>query len=1752
MGNSYRIRTTPGDDKNINLQIDQDFESLEILSLKIRQQDVYTRMCADYGVIAGRVFANKGYGIPNVKISIFIPLREDDEDNPVITSLYPFKNLDDRNEDGYKYNLLPYYAQYPGHTPTGTFPSRVDALTNDTVVELYDKYYKYTVTTNDSGDFLMFGVPVGEQTLVMNLDLSDMGPFSLTPQDLIRMGIASESDFDGVNFKSSTDFSELPQIVVLNKTIEVVPFWGEEDTCQIGITRADFDVTSEKNLDIQPTAVFMGSLMSSNEKSAVKQYNVAKKQTGELCKLITGPGEIIALTQTIFRDENGLPIIERAPLPNGGKLIDGNGTWMFELPMNAEYVTTNEFGQLIISDDPEVGIPTRAKYRFKIKWQQSTSLSEDYKRAYYLVPNIREKGWDLQGIVDPAFLNPTTTQWKQFQSSYAFSLSWSAYTQGPLTMSNPDIASIVNCEDTFYEFEYNKVYTISMFMDNVKLARHREKFIGIKTIEDSSCEDTTNRYPVNDGVLHTPLIWRLFNFLLGLFSILGLILLIVYSLIAFLWKWLKWVLFGLLIYWIGSALIGAATSIVTIGVGLGAVTVIDFGAIIMTILYAALLVLVIYIFTRVLLDYDFKVIKLPLITYPDCDICECNESESVSYDTISADGASGAPETSGLIQSFNGSAYSDKLYDENTFKRTFENFQSDCSDDTNFSFDFNNDSLAIENLLIGNDTRARNPGVGFGVPILQESFSRGSDGEVTAHLYTSDLPFGERINNFNLKNNFYQDWGGQNQIKVQWDSTNQANNNKFHYDNVLVLITQPQFLESYGAGAMFSLVSQTFSMDKNVKSGETNSAGTNSITGTTIYPSQITVSYGNPSTSNRTNNLQQTYALTTYTGQTSDLYKYYADIEYYQIVTGFTLTEYKNIISNSPQVRSLAEIITSKTRIYKIGPRVGCGDCRPSSRYGLHEIYKDIKNIDLIDQNSQIIIIQRGVDPYSPKYPTKIGLGKLLGFTSPDAIEITTELRLNIPIQNSQNNNLILAKHDISNNNTISNSQNLFFPSYFFTPGTKFSGFTTNAHRFYSRLDYSNNNWLIDANNSNTSVQTYSERRIYNSTLDLQVRSSNNVFFSSSNRPEKYEANEFVDGGSFMTVNSYRTNLGCLVSGKDYEAYPATRGPYNFSKIYPSGITTNFSNTTRIVMRSDRLPSGSAIKNFGVGFPNEGFDNTPLFQQNVRLGMVFYTDDSITEVGFSSLNNGSSDLNSGDFFSGNNQYYANVLNTFDCKGMVDLDCYSGDGLNFGVKSECEKGDIVENGCYVFVKKPLVGLFKPKGNNDITNWAEYMLRFRFTYALCQGVVSTVFNNNWINGNLYAFPFKINTYYNRLNQVKKRDYPRGLVVLQEETNNFYYRVSPYVGSQNNNYFVGYNFPDQPGGNKKNIMFPTTIMNLGPKNDFLKYLILNESYYGYNMNKINSTSYKDLDDMINFFSIIRLINQKFLTSLVTLQPLFKMFSRGDLGGSKGYKIDADFAQSSAINSQHGVVAFDSDFYTTGLPNPQVIAAGVGQNFIMMGIFFESTNDDIQSRDYMSPCRIIRYNRFTQSFVYDYIPVKSQVVPHYKWEVLGGGSTIFGIQTNDWYTNTNNNTFYSAPYQSLDRINSPYPIPLTNVLQNSYDYRGYLYDVRRTTQTSGTLIIGLSYIIKNYVPGDDFANVGGINQTGTEFIAIGDTPTNWTNGSILEPEPIYYTGNTLLNPNPALGGAPWYFYFGVTKGETALNRFYTKYIGETVLNEE
>jgi hypothetical protein len=72
---------------------------------------------------------------------------------------------------------------------------------------------------------------------------------------------------------------------------------------------------------------------------------------------------------------------------DGGNLIDDDGTWSYQIPMNLDYVVTNEYGDFNPSQDPNVGVLTRASVRFNIGMDDTGGDGRLRTRARYLVPN---------------------------------------------------------------------------------------------------------------------------------------------------------------------------------------------------------------------------------------------------------------------------------------------------------------------------------------------------------------------------------------------------------------------------------------------------------------------------------------------------------------------------------------------------------------------------------------------------------------------------------------------------------------------------------------------------------------------------------------------------------------------------------------------------------------------------------------------------------------------------------------------------------------------------------------------------------------------------------------------------------------------------------------------------------------------------------------------------------------------------------------------------------------------------------------------------------------------------------------------------------------------------------------------------------------------------------------------------------------------------------------------------------------------
>ena len=482
----HRISTNIGEDQLVTVELKQDYDFLEILSLKFTQQDVYTSLCADYGVVCGRITANNGLGIPNARVSIFIPLSPSDAEDPVISKLYPFTSVDMRNDENYRYNLLPARKQHGGHTPTGTFPDQTNILTREEVLEVYEKYYRYTVRTNDAGDFMIWGVPVGEQSIHVDVDLSDISCFSFRPDDFIRKGSGVDDFKSKYEFKSSSDIDSLPQIVSFDKSFTVYPFWGNQDLCELGISRVDFDL-STKGIKIEPTAYFIGSVYSDSDNVAIGRGCGPSNRMGEKCSLTTGEATIEAIRFKNTKDTLNRPILEEFDLKED---VGEDGSFVMNLPMNMEYLYTNEFGENEITNDPNKGVPTSACYRFRIT-MKDTQTGGKHSKASYLVPNIREYSNENQDL------------------SYNFSLNWEDY---PTGATNNDVIfsnqqGSFYPKDYFFRLTYNKVYTLSSFMGSYfssnGLGTHT--YLGIKEIapkKEDDCESSVVTPPANWGMMN--------------------------------------------------------------------------------------------------------------------------------------------------------------------------------------------------------------------------------------------------------------------------------------------------------------------------------------------------------------------------------------------------------------------------------------------------------------------------------------------------------------------------------------------------------------------------------------------------------------------------------------------------------------------------------------------------------------------------------------------------------------------------------------------------------------------------------------------------------------------------------------------------------------------------------------------------------------------------------------------------------------------------------------------------------------------------------------------------------------------------------------------------------------------------------------------------------------------------------------------------------------------------------------------------
>lgn len=474
----YRVRTGIGDDSpsSINISLENTYDTIDVLSLEIKQTNFYKMPSSEYGAIVGRVIANGGFGIPNAKVSVFVPYSGNAfvEDNGVI---YHYASTMSKDDNGVRYNLLPRKVDNVCHQDVGTMWEKEYLLDNNDYIQVFDKYYKYTAVTNNAGDYFIYGVPVGSQTVHVDIDLSDIGPLSQRPRDFMYKGYNAEL-FDSPNkFKKSTNLNSLSQIFSQDKVVMVSPFWGDTtmDASNGVLTRCDINI----DYKFEPTCVFIGSIISDTGSKGISQKCVPDDEMGKMSDIITGEGKIEMIRRTFDGKVEQFSI-------KGNNLIDGDGVWCYQIPMNLDYVMTDEFGNTVPTDDPNKGIATRTRVRFRISMNETGTEETANKRARFLVPN-----------------NPKLNDdYPDFKKTHIADYEFGTNTK----------------DESYRDMFWNKVYTVKSYIPRLQKAKslRRRVHTGIKNVNHPGAN---NPMPFNNLFMRLTFLYIFICELMSVFCI---------------------------------------------------------------------------------------------------------------------------------------------------------------------------------------------------------------------------------------------------------------------------------------------------------------------------------------------------------------------------------------------------------------------------------------------------------------------------------------------------------------------------------------------------------------------------------------------------------------------------------------------------------------------------------------------------------------------------------------------------------------------------------------------------------------------------------------------------------------------------------------------------------------------------------------------------------------------------------------------------------------------------------------------------------------------------------------------------------------------------------------------------------------------------------------------------------------------------------------------------------------------------------
>ena len=147
-----------------------------------------------------------------------------------------------------------------------------------------------------------------------------------------------------------------------------------------------------------------------------------------------------------------------------------NGVWCYQIPMNLDYIGTDEYGNIVPTDNPNKGIPTRTQVRFRFSKNETNDEGFSRHTAKYLVP-----------------MNPRFSEAEEnIEKMYTFGS-----------------ATPISC---FRDFYWNNVYSVKNYIPRVQVA-HRAHSKNYGALKGSNLAKDQNQIPFNKLRIDIPFLY---------------------------------------------------------------------------------------------------------------------------------------------------------------------------------------------------------------------------------------------------------------------------------------------------------------------------------------------------------------------------------------------------------------------------------------------------------------------------------------------------------------------------------------------------------------------------------------------------------------------------------------------------------------------------------------------------------------------------------------------------------------------------------------------------------------------------------------------------------------------------------------------------------------------------------------------------------------------------------------------------------------------------------------------------------------------------------------------------------------------------------------------------------------------------------------------------------------------------------------------------------------------------------------------